>query len=155
MKKFLIVLLFSSLLLIGCDNKEEIVKNDYLMFKSKLLSNDKFMDSQDINFSIVVKIDRINEEEISYEMIISNPSFNMYKIKALLVHNYYTEDIFPSIGIFDDEVDYLKGSSNELILKGYIKTDKDIDNLDLELKLYFSYIDDFGNRKDIYYKTTK
>lgn len=155
MKKFLIVLLFSSLLLIGCDNKEEIVKNDYLMFKSKLLSNDKFMDSQDINFSIVVKIDRINEEEISYEMIISNPSFNMYKIKALLVHNYYTEDIFPSIGILDDEVDYLKGSSNELILKGYIKTDKDIDNLDLELKLYFSYIDDFGNRKDIYYKTTK
>ena len=78
----------------------------------------------------------------------------MYKIKALLVHNYYTEDIFPSIGILDDEVDYLKGSSNELILKGYIKTDKDIDNLDLELKLYFSYIDDFGNRKDIYYKTT-
>lgn len=155
MKKFLIVLLFFSLLLIGCDNKEEIVKNDYLMFKSKLLSNDKFMDSQDINFSIVVKIDRINEEEISYEMIISNPSFNMYKIKALLVHNYYTEDIFPSIGILDDEVDYLKGSSNELILKGYIKTDKDIDNLDLELKLYFSYIDDFGNRKDIYYKTTK
>lgn len=155
MKKFLIVLLFSSLLLIGCDNKEEIVKNDYLRFKSKLLSNDKFMDSQDINFSIVVKIDRINEEEISYEMIISNPSFNMYKIKALLVHNYYTEDIFPSIGILDDEVDYLKGSSNELILKGYIKTDKDIDNLDLELKLYFSYIDDFGNRKDIYYKTTK
>ena len=75
----------------------------------------------------------------------------MYNIKALLIHDYFTEDIFPSIGIFDEPQNLIIGNEEvkgfELV--GYIETSKDID---VNLKLYLEYTDINGNISDIYYK---
>ena len=123
--------------------------------KSELLKVKEFNSSESINFDILVNVDRIDEENISYKMLQSNPKENMHDIKAILIHNYYTEDVFPSIGLFDKLRSMYKDSNDSINLEGVIKTDKSIDNLDLVLKLYVKYLDDYGNEKSVYYKTTK
>ncbi len=155
MKKIYLLLIVIVLLFTGCDNKEENVKSEYLAMKSDLLKINDFSYDDEMNCDISVNIDRVNEEKVSYKMIINNVKENMHDVKAILIHNYYTEDVFPSVGLFDDTVDLNKNSNDNIILKGNIETDKDIDNLDLILKLYVKYLDDNGNEKDIYYKTTK
>ena len=155
MKKIFLVLFLSILLFTGCENKEEIEKNDYLDMKSQLLSHKEFISLEELTCDIVVNIDRKDEEKVIYEVILSNPKENMNNIKAVLVHNYYTEDVFPTIGLFDDTKSLLVDSQNNITLKGSIKTDKDIDNLNLMLKLLIRYTTDDGIKKDIYYKTTK
>ena len=79
----------------------------------------------------------------------------MNNMKVLVVHNYFTEDVFPSIGIFDETKNLLTNDKNNISLVGYIETTKDIRKLDLELKVWIQYTDDDGEVKDIYYKTTK
>ena len=155
MRRIFVVLIISLLFFTGCENTKENEKSKYLSMKSELLSVKDFTNYEDLNCDIVVNIDRINSEKYSYEMIISNPKENMNNIKALLIHNYYSEDLFPSIGLFNNTKSLKAGSDDNIILKGNIKTDKDIDNLKLKLKLLLSYVDDNGNKKDIYYKTTK
>ena len=155
MKKKYLLLLVLLLFLFGCDNWEEDVKNDYLSMKSDLIKETSFSSLEEINCDVSVFIDRIDEEKVSYEMIVENPSINMNNIKAILIHNYYTEQLFPSVGIFDDPVDLIVNSGNKITLKGEIETDNDIDSLNLVLKLYIRYVDDNGNEKDIYYKATK
>lgn len=155
MKKIYLLLIVMILLFTGCDNKEEEVKSEYLSMKSDLLKVKDFSSDHELNCDISVNIDRVNEEKVSYKMIINNVKENMHNVKAILIHNYYTEEVFPSVGLFDDTVNLNENSNDDIILKGNIETDKDIDNLDLILKLYVKYLDDNGNEKDIYYKTTK
>lgn len=156
MKKRLVLLIVFLLLVTGCGNKDEESKNEYLTIKSDLLESTKFEKSDNVNCDITVSIDRINDEEVSYRVIIDNPKENMNNIKAMVVHNYYTEDIFPSIGLFDDDESLIVGNEEVrgIELVGYIDTTKDIDELNLELKIWIQYIDDNGEVKDIYYKTT-
>lgn len=155
MKKIFLVLFLSILLFTGCENKEENEKNDYLDMKSQLLSHKEFVSFEELTCDIVINIDRKDEEKIIYEVVLSKPKENMNNIKAVLVHNYYTEDVFPTIGLFDDTKSLLVDSQDSITLKGSIKTDKDIDNLNLMLKLLIRYTTDDGVKKDIYYKTTK
>ena len=150
MKKIFLVLFLSILLFTGCENKEENEKNDYLDMKSQLLSHKEFISLEELTCDIVVNIDRKNEEKVIYEVVLSKPKENMNNIKAVLVHNYYTEDVFPTIGLFDDTKSLLVDSQNNITLKGSIKTDKDIDNLNLMLKLLIRYTTDDGIKKDIY-----
>ena len=155
MKKILLILFLSILLFTGCENKEEIEKNDYLDMKSQLLEHKEFVSLEELKCDIVVNIDRKDEEKVIYEVVLSKPKENMNNIKAVLVHNYYTEDVFPTIGLFDDTKSLFVNSQDSITLKGSIKTDKDIDNLNLMLKLLIRYTTDDGVKKDIYYKTTK
>ncbi len=155
MKKIFLIFLFVILVFAGCDNKEEDDKSVYLDVKSKLFAQQKFTSNEELTCDIVVNIDRIDDEKIVFEVSLSNPKENMHDIKAMLVHNYYTEDVFPTIGFFNKSKDLLVNTDDIVILKGNIKTDKDIDNLNLKLKLLIEYVDDFGDKKDIYYITTK
>lgn len=143
-------------LITGCANKEEKDKNEYLAIKSNLLENTNFERIENLNCDVTVSVDRINEEEISYRVIIDNPKENMNDIKAMVVHNYYTEDIFPSLGLFDDAESLIVGNEEVrgIELVGYIDTIKDISALNLKLKIWIQYTDDNGEVKDIYYKTT-
>jgi len=156
MKRSIIITLIS-FILVGCSNDEVTLdKGDYLVFKEELLEQNVFTDVEDINFDLNVSIDRVNEEEISYRAIVDNPKENMHDIKALVIHDYFTDEIFPSIGIFDEPVDLMV--ENEEIrginLVGYIKTTKDIKELGLDIKVYLEYINDYGELIKIYYKTT-
>ena len=159
MKK-LVVLVFI-IFLVGCSNikieqNEEInkEKEDYLAIKNELNSVKKYVNDDDLPCDVTISIDRINKEEISYRAIIDNPKIDMYNVKALLIHDYFTEDIFPSIGIFDKTENLLIGNEEVkgISLVGYIETTKDIDELNLNIKLYIEYTDSDGNIKEIYYK---
>lgn len=146
-----ILLLF---VLVGCSTEEETEKNQYIAMKSNLLNEDTFVLNTELPLDIVVEIDRIEEEIVDYRVLFSNPDEDMYEIEAMVVHNYYNEDLFPTIGLFDDKKELLKKSDDVIELKDTIKTNKDLSNIDLELKIYIEYKDEDGNKKEIYYKTT-
>lgn len=152
-KSFIFICL--SLCMVGC-SKDDVYeeKEEYLKLKEELLNKKEFTNSNDINFDINFSFDKLTEEEISYRAIIDNPKENMYDVKAILVHEYFSDDIFPSIGIFDDKIDLLldgdeiKGFS----LVGYISNTKEIN--DLNIRLYLEYKDDNNELKKIYYNST-
>ena len=149
-----LILLF---LVTGCSNDtiDQEEKNEYLAFKSELVEKDSFSLSSELNCDITVSVDRIDSEVVSYTTVISNPIEDMNSVKMMVVHNYFTEDVFPTIGVFDEKRNLLVDSGEDITLVGYIDTTKDIKKLDLELKIWIEYTDNDGNVKDIYYKTTK
>lgn len=154
MKKICILLL-TSLVLSGCENKEETKKNEYLAMKSATF-NEKNFTKEELPVDIVTTIERINDETINYKTAITNPKENMHDVKVLLVHNYQNEDVYPTIGVFDEPKELLidNNESSELTLTDTINTTKNISKLGLELKLLIEYTDDLGEKKDIYYKMT-
>lgn len=139
--------------LFGCTNKTKLEKDNYLVFKEELLEQENFTSKEELPFDLNISVDKINEEEVSYRAIIDNPKENMNNITALLVHDYINEEIFPSIGIFDDKINLIVGNNEikGINLVGYIKTEKE---LNLNLRLYVEYDNDLGEIKKIYYKTT-
>ena len=155
MKRTYLLLIISLFFISGCENKEEVTKNEYLAMKNETLDEANYINDY-LPLDIIVYIDRVGEEEVCYKVTLANPQENMHDIKALVVHNYYTEDIFPSIGLFDDDESLIVGNEEVrgIELVGYIDTTKDIDELNLELKIWIQYIDDNGEVKDIYYKAT-
>ena len=157
MKRSIVIALIC-LMLSGCSkDKVTLEKDDYLVFKEELLTQNKFTEEKDINFDLNISVDKVSEEEISYRAIIDNPKENMYNVKALVVHDYFSDEIFPSIGIFDEPVDLI--INNEEIkginLVGYIKTTKNIDKLNLNIKVYIEYTNESDEIVKVYYKTTK
>lgn len=146
-----ILLLF---VLAGCSTEEETEKSEYIAIKSNLLEEDTYTSGSELPLDIVVEIDRIEEEVVDYRVIFSNPDFDMYDVEAMVVHNYYNEDLFPTVGLFDEKEELLSDSDDIIELKDTIKTNKNLSAIDLELKIYIKYKDEFGEKKEIYYKTT-
>lgn len=155
MKKIYILLLLSLILISGCENKEEATKNQYIAMKNETL-NEKNYTKDSLPVDIVTTIERIDEESVNYKTTITNPKENMHDIKVLLLHNYYNDDIFPTIGIFDEPQELLINDNDDaqLTLEDTIQTTKNISKLNLQLKLLIEYTNDSGEKKDIYYKTT-
>lgn len=156
MKKILIIFITLILFLTGCNNNTNIdkEKEDYLAIKQELLNSNNFVNKEDLPFDLNVYVNRVNDEELSYRAIIDNEKENMHDVRAILVHNHYTDNIFPSIGIFDEGVDLLIGNDEVkgISLVGYISSNKNIDNL--EYRVYIEYKDDNDKLNKIYYKTT-
>jgi len=142
----------------GCNKEttDQEDKSDYLAWKSNLVEKENFSETEELNCDITVSVDRIDEEMISYTTVVSNPKEDMKSVKMMVVHNYFTEDIFPSIGIFDDTATLIAGGEEVrgISLVGYIETSKDIEELDLEMKVLIQYEDKDGKEKTIYYKAT-
>ena len=145
------------LLFTGCSKEtvDQEEKSEYLAYKSELVQNEEFLSSEDLNCDITVTVERVNDEIISYTTVVSNPREDMNSIKMMVVHNYFTEDVFPTVGVFEEGKDLLVGGDDKITLVGYIDTEKDIQELELELKIWIEYLDKDGNVQDIYYKTTK
>ncbi len=155
MKRIIILFVFI-IALTGCKNREEHEKNSYLKFKSNLLEAKEYTSSDNLPCEIIIDVNRVNKEKISYVLSLFNPKENMNNIKAIVVHNYYTEDVFPSIGLFDKKRDLKINSDDKNVLKlrGEIESTEDIDDLNLELKVLIEYKTDNNKVKDIYYKST-
>ena len=155
MKNKHIFLLISLLLLSGCQNQTEENKNEYIAMKKNTLNEDNYIE-EELPVDIVTTIERVGEEDVNYKVTISNPKENMHDVKVLLVHNYYTENTYPSIGLFNETEELLINNQekNTLALEDTIKTTKNISKLDLEMKLLIEYTNDYNEKKDIYYKTT-
>jgi len=152
MKKILL-LIPVFLLLIGCTNKVEEEKYAYLEYKNNLENQEDFTNDEGLDFNTHFNLIREDEEKIIYNITIDNPKINMYNIKALLIHDYVTEDIFPSVGIFDEPLELSANSENKIVLEGTIQTLEDIK--DTRFKLYIEYNDDAGNENKIYYEVQR
>lgn len=157
LKRILLVMLV--FILMGCSvsTEEEEDKSEYLTIKSNLLEvkDEDYILDEDLPLDIVVEIDRMDEEEVDYRVIFSNPKEDMYDIEAMVVHNYYNEDLFPTLGLFDEKKELLVNEEDSIIeLEDNIETNKNLSSIYLELKIYFRYKDKDGKKKEIYYKTT-
>lgn len=161
MKK--VVLVLTTLILIsGCASQVEIGidesiednKLEYLQVKDKLNQKTEFTKKEDIPLDISSSIDRINEEEISFRVILDNPKVNLNKVEAMLIHDQLTDSIFPTIGILDDKKSLLVNSEDVhgISLVGYLLTTKNIKELEINLRLYIKYLDDDNKSHEVYYK---
>lgn len=148
MKKILI--LVSLFLLVGCTNKVEEDKYAYLEYKNNLEEQKDFVSQESLEFNTYFNLVRETEEKVTYSLVIDNPKFNMKNVKALLIHDFITEDVFPSVGIFDEPVTLHKDSNDKIVLEGSIQTIEDIS--DTKFKLYLEYVDDDGLENSIYYE---
>lgn len=151
MKK-LVVLIPLLILLVGCTNKVEENKIAYLEYKNELEAQETFITEEEMDFNAYFNIER-KEEVVNYSMIINNPTIDMYNIKALLIHDYYQEETFPSVGILDEEVELHKDSEDKITLSGTIQTTSDISNV--KFKLYLEYKDETGLENKIYYEVAR
>ena len=159
MKKILgvIVLMF---LLTACSTNltnEEKIYNEYI---SDLKRSENY--ESNLPFDLEIYVDKIIETEVMYRVIIDNPKVPLRNIEALVIHDKYTEDIFPSSGIFEAKLNLIPGLINKssnyvegIILAGYIPFDDDIKNLNATFKLLFKYEDDDGDIHTIVYSTKK
>lgn len=152
MKKILLIipLLF---ILIGCTNKQEEDKMAYLEYKNELEERNIFNGDENIDFNVYFNIEKIDEEITDYSLVIDNPKINMHKIKALLIHDFVNEDVYPSVGIFDEPKELNANSEDKVVLNGNIQTINDISNT--KFKLYLEYTDDNNNLNKIYYEVNR
>ena len=106
------ILLYLSLLLLvtGCKNNtrqpEQEKYNSYLSYYQSILDSDIEMSSSQC-YDIALVVNKLDEQQYRYDVIIDNPRVAMYDIKALAVVNDLTiaidkENMMPSIGILDD-----------------------------------------------------
>ncbi|MBQ9024280.1 MAG: hypothetical protein IJ105_03550 [Bacilli bacterium] len=117
--------------------KIENEKDTYIKYIQKLKKIKET--SEDLPFTVEVKYEKM-DDEVRYQVIIDNPTNNITDVKALAVHNKQTDDVFPSVGIFDKKVKLIPNKKpSGVILVGYIPYEGDIDNLDVEIKVLISY----------------
>ena len=152
MKK-LVVLIPLLLLLVGCTNKVEENKIAYLEYKKELEQTNIFNKKEEMDFNTYFNIEREDEEVVNYSIIINEPTIDMHNVKALLIHNYYQEEAFPSVGILDEEVELKKDSEDKITLSGIIQTTEDIS--DVNFKLYLEYQDENKKENKIYYEVAR
>lgn len=145
MKKLYLLIIL--LLLVGCSTKEEDNKYAYLEYKSDLEEREEFDAKEELDFKFLFNIEK-EEELTKYSLIINEPKINMYNIKALLIHDGSTDDVYPTAGIFDKPLSLLTGIDNEIKLEG--TTINNID--DISFKLYIEYTDENNNEYKVYYK---
>ena len=143
------------ILLTGCiNNKISEEKQLYLDYIKELKTVDQ--SSENIPFDIEVKFDKLIDNEVRYQVIIDNVKENIYDIEALAIHNKETNDVFPSIGIFDEKQDLLVNKKpSGVILVGYIGYEGRIEDFKCKLKLIVKYKTINKKENKVYYVTKK
>lgn len=156
-----VLLIISIFLLAGCSTKEiSLDKQKYNSYVEIL--NKETYNSDYLPCNIEVYVDKIVETEVMYRVIIDKPKIALRNIEAIAMHDKYTEDVFPSSGIFEEKYSLIPNVINKssnyaegIILIGYIPFDGDLDNLDATFKVMIKYTDDDGEEHTIMYSTKK
>ena len=166
-KKIIVVFLIilSIFIFVGCSNKDkektvktpktnkiESKKDTYIKYVKELKKIDK--SDEDLPFTVDVVYEQMTEE-VRYQVVIDNPTTEIKNIRALAIHNKQTDDVFPSVGIFDDKIDLIPDKKpSGVILVGYIPYEGDMEDFKIEMKVLIEYeIED--NTKTSYYLTKK
>lgn len=134
-------------------NKNEKEKNIYLNYVKEL--NDIKESDLELPFDISINYNLVSGEGVRYEVTIDNPKEEIKNVEALAIHNKQTDDVFPSIGIFDKKVNLIKGEKPEgIILVGYIPYEGYLDDFECEIKVLVKYkVNDVSKKS--YYVTKK
>lgn len=152
MKKYIIILLLFIFLLCGC-SKEDKQKYIYLESISELKKINK--SSKDYPFNLELVLDKITKKEVRYQIILDNVIEDIDDISIIAIHDKKTEDIYPSIGIFDEKENLKKDKKpSGLILVGYIEYRGDIEDFHSTFKVLVKYKINNKEHK-VYYVTKK
>ena len=151
MKKLLLIVPVF-LLLVGCSSKHEDDKFAYIEYKNNLEKQETFDNSEALDFNPFFNIER-NGDNVNYSLTINNPSKDMKNVKALLINDYVSEDVYPSVGIFDEPKTIHEGTSESITLDGTIISADDIS--DVKFKLYLEFINDDNQKEEIYYEVQR
>lgn len=158
-KKLFLILV--CILLVGCNNINMSVENEVYYDYINTLEKANKLDTY-IPFNIEIYVDKIIETEVMYRVIIDKPKIALRDIEVLVIHDKYTEDVFPSSGIFESKYSLIPNVINKssnyvegIILIGYIPFEEDVENLNTTFKVLFKYKDDDGVENVIIYSTKK
>lgn len=144
-------------LLCGCEMQMSEAQKEYQAGVRQLEEKKVKNFDNELPFEIEVSLDTLVEGELVYSVVIDQPKVPMKNIKALVVHDAKTTDIFPSVGIFDtplnlipNEVNQEKKNVKGIALVGYIETDKSVGAFHMNIRVLVSYEDEEGNRHQLY-----
>ena len=150
LKRILIIML--CLLITGC-KANETEANDkldmqYKKYIQKLIEQREFSDESD-EFSIRLVLNKINDNETRYDIIIDSPKINMYDLQAIAKVENDDESSLPSLGILEDEsfslvpgiVDKTKGIYRGVNLSGVTK------KKDIKVIIYLMFYSDENSKK--------
>lgn len=147
-KLFVIILCF---LFCGCSNSKSVESqqfDEYHQIQDRLLQQTKF--DVECDFDVYVVYNEL-ENQYRYDLIIDNPDNLMYDITAMCYCNENIDDIFPCIGIFDDDLFHLK---KDCVNKeeGYYKGIQlsGVSSMKEEIKLYVSYYDEKNDKIELF-----
>jgi hypothetical protein len=127
-------------------------KTNYIKYVQKLEKIEE--SSEDMPFDINVKYDKLTDDEIRYQVVIDNPKGDVTDIKALAIHDKQTDDVFPSVGIFEEKMSLIPNEKPEgIILVGYVPYTKSLKSFEIEIKVMVSYT--YENEKHTSYYVTK
>lgn len=105
--KRLFLIIICCLFLSGCKAKEKKVENilfeQYRDFEDKLDDNSNFRDSCD-EFTASLVINKVDENEYRYDVIIDSPTVNMYHLQAIAKVEGDNGSSLPTLGILENEV---------------------------------------------------
>lgn len=110
MKK--IISLFLLLILVGC-YKPTTYDSYVTTLKQENIA------SENVPFDVNVYMDEVNESKWIYQVVIDNAKEELKNIKALVIHNVKTQDVFPSVGIVDEPIT-LNEKTKGINLIGYV-----------------------------------
>lgn len=140
------------LLITGCKVNENKINNkydiQYKKYTQKLIEQREFSDRSD-EFSIRLVLNKINDNETRYDIIIDSPKINMYDLQAIAKVENDDESSLPSLGILEDEsfslvpgiVDKTKGIYRGVNLSGVTK------EKDIKVIIYLSFYSDENSKK--------
>ncbi len=156
MKKIGIVLILI-MIICGCTNRldeNQLIYNSYVEELKELKSTNTAKDIVDID----IKLEKSSNDEITYRVTIDNPKEKMKQVEAFVYHDQKTEDIYPSIGIFDEKVNLIPNlkekdekNTEGIVLVGYIKTKKEIEDFHPTMKVMILYNNQENERQKIYF----
>ena len=166
-KKIIVVLIVLSLFVfVGCTNVKDKEKVDKVQKTNKIESKKdtyikyvkqlkKIKESdQDLPFKVDVVYEKMTEE-VRFQVVIDEPTSEIKNIRALAIHDKQTDDVFPSIGIFDKKMNLIPDKKpSGVILVGYIPYEGEMEDFDVEMKVLIEYEYE-GNKKTSYYLTKK
>lgn len=160
MKRKYIIILFSLLILVGCSkiiDENKMIYDGYVTELKELkevADSDSYKDLIDID----VKLTKNSDDEITYSVVIDNPKVKMKKVEVLIYHDKKTEDVYPSIGIFDEKKNLIPGLKKNtdtdvkgMVFVGYIKTKQEVEEINLTIKGMIAYNDENNERQKIYF----
>lgn len=117
MKKIVIFFLLS--LLVGC-SKPTTYDNYVTALKQETVT------SENIPFDVNIYMDEVTESKWIYQVVIDNAEKEMKDIKALVIHDVKTKDVFPSVGIVDEPIT-LNEQTKGINLIGYVDKKEEIE----------------------------
>lgn len=149
MKKTIVLLICFIFFITGCTSKEvSKEKKIYTNYISELKKVNK--STENIPFNIEINLNELTDELYMYQFIMDNVKEDIYDVEAIVIHNKKTEDIFPSIGIFDEKEKLLVNKKpSGIVLVGYI----DSNNKDASFKALIKYKDSKNKKHKVYYVT--